>query len=264
VRCLKEAGAPEPWTADAILQSGRFCNVRRKDDRVTRWITDHWCAPHAGDPDLWFAMVVARLVNKWETLAALGYPVPWNPAHFLEVMAALEAPYGAAYTITAGRDYPSKPAFQVAEIFGPMWEVRAFTRPRSGDTLEKYSNRLAGFKYLGSFYRGQIIADLKYAGPLRSAPDWMNFAEPGPGSKPGLNLILGRPVDATRTDNEWRSELIWLRNELAPDLEQLGLGDLHMQDFENCVCEFFKYVRARSGERPIRRKYRTDRKPKVA
>ena len=256
IRVRKERGDPAPWTDDEILRTGRFCNVRREDDRVTRWIAEHWRAPHADDPDLWFAMVVARLVNKWETLAELGYPVPWDPAHFRDVMAALEKPYGAGYTITAGRGYPSKPAFQAAEIFGPLWEARASIRPRPGDTLEGFSARLAGFKYLGTFYRGQIIADLKYVEPLRSAPDWATFAEPGPGSKPGLNLVLGRPPGAPWTDSEWRIELGRLRNEIAPDLERLGLGDLHAQDLQNCQCEIFKYLRARSGERAVRRKYR--------
>ena len=186
----------------------------------------------------------------------LGYPLPWNPERFLSVMAECDTPYGAAYTITAKKGYPSKPAFQAEEIFGPLWEARASIRPRAGDTLERFSARLSDFKYLGSFYRGQIIADLKYVEPLRSAPDWATFAEPGPGSKPGLNLVLGRPANAPWTDNEWRGELRWLREEIAPDLERLGLGDLHMQDLQNCCCEIFKFIRARSGERSVRRKYR--------
>jgi hypothetical protein len=96
---------------------------------------------------------------------------------------------------------------------------------------------------------------LKYVEPLSSAPDWATFAEPGPGSKPGLNLVLGRPADAPWTDNEWRSELRWLRDEIAPDLERLGLGDLCCQDTQNTLCEVQKFLRARSGERAMRRRY---------
>ena len=256
IRMLKEAGAPEPYTDDEILRTGRFCNVRREDDRTTRWVAEHWRTPHANDPVLFLAMTIARLVNKTETLDALGYPLPWDPERFLSVMAACDTPYGSAYTITVKKGYPSKPAFQVAEIFGPLWDARAFVRPRAGDTLERFSTRLSDFKYLGSFYRGQIIADLKYVEPLRSAADWMTFAEPGPGSKPGLNRVLGRPAEAPWTDNEWRGELRWLREDIAPELERLGLGDLHMQDLQNVCCEVNKFLRARSGERSMRRKYR--------
>jgi DNA polymerase-1 len=256
IRTRKDAGALGPYTDDEILRTGRFCNVRREDDRTTRWIAEYWRTPHADDPDLFLAMTIARLVNKSETLDALGYPLPWDPERFLSGMAKCDTPYGAAYTITAKKGYPSKPTFQAEEIFGPLWEARAFVRPRPGDTLARFSARLSDFKYLGTFYRGQIIADLKYVEPLRSASDWATFAEPGPGSKPGLNLVLGRPANAPWTDNEWRGELRWLRDEIAPDLERLGLGDLHMQDLQNCCCEIFKFLRARSGERSVRRKYR--------
>ena len=45
-----------------------------KTDRTTRWIADNWRTPHVDDPDVWFAMVIARFVNWPDTLAALGYP----------------------------------------------------------------------------------------------------------------------------------------------------------------------------------------------
>jgi DNA polymerase I len=35
IRVRKEAGAPEPYTDNEILRTGRFCNVRREDDRTT-------------------------------------------------------------------------------------------------------------------------------------------------------------------------------------------------------------------------------------
>ena len=34
----KESGAAKPWTADPILRDWRFTNVRREDDKTTRWI----------------------------------------------------------------------------------------------------------------------------------------------------------------------------------------------------------------------------------
>jgi len=63
IRVRREAGQPKPWTDDPILQEGRFCNIRRENDRVTCWIAQNWREPHADDPELWFAMAVARLVN---------------------------------------------------------------------------------------------------------------------------------------------------------------------------------------------------------
>src|SRR5438105_15316412 len=83
VRRRREAGEPAPWTDDPILREWSFCNVRREDDRVTRWIASHWRAPHEDDRDLWFAMVVARFVNWPPTLAEIGFPVPWEPDRFI-------------------------------------------------------------------------------------------------------------------------------------------------------------------------------------
>src|SRR5262245_42081973 len=69
VRSRRAKGKPWPWTDNPILREYRFCNVRREDDAVTRWIAEHWRAPNADDPDIAFAMVVARFINNPETLA---------------------------------------------------------------------------------------------------------------------------------------------------------------------------------------------------
>ena len=42
----RKAGQPPPWTKDEILRTYRFCNVRREDDRVTRWIHENWLRPN--------------------------------------------------------------------------------------------------------------------------------------------------------------------------------------------------------------------------
>jgi hypothetical protein len=45
---------------------------------------------------------------------------------------------------------------------------------------------------MGSFQSGQVLANLKY-GQLKSAADWWTFAASGPGSRRGLNRVLGVP-----------------------------------------------------------------------
>ena len=41
VRHRKESGTPGPWTDDPVLQQYRFTNVRRRDDRMTKWFIEH-------------------------------------------------------------------------------------------------------------------------------------------------------------------------------------------------------------------------------
>jgi len=63
VRRRHDADEPRPWTKDQIFHEWSFTNVRREDDRVTKWIFNNWLLPHATDVDVWFAMAVARFVN---------------------------------------------------------------------------------------------------------------------------------------------------------------------------------------------------------
>ena len=38
IRVRREAGEPPPWSADPVFQRGRFLNVFREDDRVSKAI----------------------------------------------------------------------------------------------------------------------------------------------------------------------------------------------------------------------------------
>jgi hypothetical protein len=262
IRIRRANGEPLPWTEDPILRKWSFCNVRREDDRTTRWISDHWREPHATDPDLVFAMVVARFVNWSDTLAELGYPVPWEPEHFLAVMHARkergEVCFGPAYNISNFGSATPKAEQLVQKVFTPLWQplTRKRLRPRGDDdSLHSFYGRLREMNGMGSFMAAQVVADMKYVA-LKNARDWMTFAAPGPGSKRGLNRVLGHPVDAPwRDDDTWRAAFRQLREQIMPELERIGLGDLHAQDLQNCLCEFDKHERVRLGEGKPKRRF---------
>jgi hypothetical protein len=260
IRLKKEAGEPAPWTADPHLREWSFCNVHREADAGTRWLKTHWRDPHRDDPDLWFAMAVARRGINWpDTQAELGFPVPWDPNHFLKVMADRaargETVFGPAYVISPGAGGGSKAEYLADEVFSPMWVNREKLRPRSGP-LQIWFNAIARCHGIGEgFIAGQIVADMKQVEPLASAPDWWSFVVSGPGSRRGLNRVLGRPVDSHWTERDWREECHQLHAKLAPKLEAAGIGRLCAQDFQNiALCEFDKWERVRLGEgKPKRR-----------
>jgi hypothetical protein len=247
----RQANQPPPWTKDPIMQRYKFTNIRREDDRVTRWIAKHWRTPHQHDPHLWFAMVVARYVNKPDTLQHLSLPGRWNKRQFLKVMQAQKSAghtaFGGAYIVTSlGRT--GNKAIAIADfIFDPLWEQRAYYAPRNTDTLESFHARLMEAKGMGSFMSAQIVADMKYVEPLKNAKDWWTFAASGPGSRRGLNYVIGSDPSQHWKEDEWRLSLIEVSSIVKPILKNAGVPRLHNQDLQNCLCEFSKWMRAKLG-----------------
>jgi hypothetical protein len=101
----------------------------------------------------------------------------------------------------------------------------------------------------GSFMTAQVIADIKYHKPLLDAADWETFAASGPGSRRGLNYVLG--CEGHWNEDDWRMELGRLREKLLPMFERAQMPKPHAQDVQNILCEFSKYHRmAVEGKRP--------------
>jgi len=250
----RAAGKPRPWSSDPILQRCKFCNAYRELDRVTRWIAENWREPHKDDRHLWFALVIARRCINWPaTLSKIGYPVPWEPGHFLAVLERRKKKgkqvfNSDAYKLIVSGQRGDLAELQVRLLLDPLWEGRDRFSPRRDDTLATFHSRLAGVKFMGNFHAAQVVADLKYVGRLRHAEDWWSFAASGPGSQRGLNRVLGRPAKAPWAEDEWVEQLHRLQKSFAPALTEAGLPRMHAQDLQNCLCEYDKYERVRLGE----------------
>lgn len=247
-RKAKETG--KPYKGDEIIQTYRFCNMHREDDRVTRWISDNWRTPNVDDPDLWFAMCVARMaLNSIDTMEDLEYPVPWRPKQFLAmVKRRIEHKlkvYGPAYMIATPNWTGPKHNFLVERLLTPLWEQRTALRPQPTDTLASFHARLNAVLNVGSFTAAQVVADLKYVEPLSKASDWNTWAAPGPGSMRGLNRVCLRHIDTAWKAVDWLATLQRLQKAV---MNLLKWPELHAQDLQNCLCEFDKYERARLGE----------------
>jgi hypothetical protein len=251
VRVNKEAGKPRPWTTDGILAKYRFCNVHREDDRVTRWLRENWYTKFGGDPDIWFAAVVARLLNYPDSLTdVIEYTLPFRPTAFRAMLHGRKVQglknFNAAYIVSTNGVAMDKVDYLVERVLGPLWAARKELRPSKDDELEDYHTDLIQYDGLGSFIAAQVVADLKYMEPLKNAPDWYTFAASGPGSRRGLNRVARptQPVDASWIEGVWREALKELLDKVNKKLSE----PLHAQDLQNCLCEFDKYERARLGE----------------
>jgi hypothetical protein len=257
VRLRKESGQPEPWTADPILAARKFCNVRREDDAVDRWAAANWRAPHRDDPDVWFALTVACLINEPETLTEIGYPVPFDWPRVRGALLAREARgakiWRGVYKSVMARAGQSR-IERLGEILSPLWHDREQLRPQAGDTLAGYADRLRDYDGIGPFMAAQVVARLKHVAPLNTAPDWWTFALPGDGSVRGLNRVRKRTQES-KTKNKkwdkkwpewlWHLELTRLAAQVAEAFAAAGLPRLDMQNLQNVLCEFDKYERTR-------------------
>lgn len=253
----RKDGKPKPWTDDEILRSFRFCNVYRELDTVTEWISE-WAKPHPAQ-DKWFTFAVARWVNWPDTLADIGWPIPWKPEKFIEALKNRKAlgqkVWTGAYMIGTQGNAMDKPVFIADLVLSPLWDRRAALRPQDGDTLEKFARGLINVKNQGKFMVGQIVADAKFQDPiLQEASDWWTWAVSGPGSRRGLNRVMGYDKDKPWKEETWHNNLLDLKAEVIKLLPP-WMPPLDAQNLQNCLCEFDKYERVRLGEGRPRSRY---------
>lgn len=253
---------PPPWTDDPIMASVRFCNVRREDDKVTRWIKENWRDPVAkvGMPaDAIFAMCIARIINWPDTLARIRLPTedPWSvQKDFVEVLDWMQARgmqiWGNAYMVTGGY---SKGGETKQTIMGRVLESAHIVINNNVipyTTLDEVHHTVMGAPGLGSFLAAQVVADIKYTPYFLDAEDWWSFCAPGPGSTLGLNYLHDRQPGKGIGHTQFMKEVNVLRYTLK------GEYGIHLtaHDVQNCLCEFSKYVRIKYFGGRAKRGYR--------
>ena len=261
VRKAKEAGLPKPWTSDPIIQSSRFCNVRREDDKVTRWIAEHIRKPLAHSPTLPTALALARHINRIETLENLFDPRDWKdkyePKRIVDVLGEMKADgrqiYGAAYVMRA----ESNPAMEwyswpkhryiVEIVAGQVWHRRGDLTAwaKYSDGMEKVWTFLNSLYGWGEFMAFQVTVDLRHTPFLEGAADLRSFVAFGPGTRRGLNRMYGRDLSARLSRLILRENLLEVQYFID---EETGI-ELEPYDVANCMCELDKYMRGGGKQR---------------
>ena len=256
VRIKKEAGEPKPWTTDPIIRDYKFCNVRRNDDRVSRWIHDHWLHPYANHPSITFAMCVARIFNWPETLELiedLVFHETWQPEEMRKRIKEYRDQgnkvFTGAYTVSTCGLAMDKVDYVIDKVFTPL--RKTITNPKEGQTLEEVWEDLCQYQGFSSFMAGQVVADLKYIKPLLHATDWNTFAPLGPGSIRGLNRLHGRELGYNVKQQQGTQELLEIQSIIKRELSL----DIALHDVQNVHCETDKYLRLKYDNGKVRSKY---------
>lgn len=249
IRLKKESGEPKPWTDDEILQTYRFCNVRRMDDKVSQWLLNNWYEPNFDHPNMLLACALARFINLPGTLEEIEFPARWAPSLIVARIESRKARnltvFNGAYIISgAGRG--SKVSNVVFNIVDQLKPLR---RNLDTSSFKNCWNQIVDFRGIGSFMAGQIVADLRHAVP--GAWDDVKFWAPiGPGSNRGLNRLL-----ASKLNQHIRQSVFEVELEKLSRILERSLPDVYARlegiDVQNCLCEFDKYERTLlEGRRP--------------
>lgn len=248
IRIRKANKQSKPWTNDRILQSYRFCNVRRMDDKVSRWLLQHWYRPYFNHPLMVPAVALARFVNKPESLELITKVVfskRWNADRLIKILRdrrdSGQSVFNGAYMVRGGTEGPDKIScvvdFFVASLKGV--DIPTNSMKESCVVIE----RCYGF---GSFMAGQVTADLRWArkGTWSDKKVW---APIGPGSRRGMNRLQGRLTNFNLKQEQFEEELREVSRLVQSKLPKI-YKKLEAIDIQNCLCEFDKYKRVLLGE----------------
>lgn len=267
IRIAKESNQPKPWSLDWVFHQTYFCNVRREDDRVTRWIRQNWSPEKIGWDDYEYAMVVARFLNWPETLENID---PEEFSNFDWILKYMEdranrgfKVWGNAYVVTTHGLPMGKAQYLCQRVLPAVYDLVGANQWRnaylpSGATLAQRYEDYTQLEGMGSFMSAQVLADLKNTPghPLFEAEDWDTWSAPGPGSLRGLEWFHGRKIRLSEYEDSIKEVADFLLKEHPSAAMLLYTGAyFNMQDLQNCLCEYDKYMRVSKGTGRSKRSY---------
>jgi hypothetical protein len=275
LRLQKESGEPPPWTPDPILREYRFCNVRRRDDRVSRWLIQNVLSRQDEFSQWTFLQwsALCRWINWPATLeAALNEDfITHDGLDFGKIARLMEArhSYGmktwtGAYIIRApskrgGYGGWTKSRFICEEVVhrGMNAAKDKILEALEEQRLETIYNVLCDIPNWGQFMAGQVIADWTYTPVLSMAADLYAWAPMGPGSRRGYNRMMGLPLKHPAPHPEvWNFHLgKWRLDIVEATCGNFDPNTFTLHDVQNCLCELDKFERARLGEGRPRARY---------
>ena len=242
IRLKKTHNKPKPWTDDEILQTYRFTNVRRMDDKVSVWLLDNWYTRYFNHLNMVVACTLARFINNPSTLEVIGFPTAWNSDKIRQDLRSYRDIgnhiFNAAYMVR-GNDGIDKISAVVDHYCQPLVDDPVSVDPDSMFRTWSKIKRRYGF---GSFMAGQVVADLRHAvkGNWKDKDTW---APVGPGSMRGLNRLLNRPIKYVVSQEQFLTELTEIIKDCRMKVGNSITDRMEAHDYQNCLCEYDKYER---------------------
>lgn len=255
-------GKPFPWTKDVILSMYKFTNIRREQDRNSRYLIDKMRS-HGNrlTYDMLCNIMTFRLFNKIETYELMGGWVDFNDYKEDKVRSQLaSAPKGYHYFTNAYMSSGMKKEFNkmfpkekmsVMNIPNGVHQMseNVYALIKEATSPQEVIDALKTVCGINDFLAYQLFVDFTY---LEEFPWSENeFVLSGPGCHRGLNHLF-QDRDGL-TDEEL---LFWLRDNcpITPEWCMKNMTDLPKYDrvmnvmsLENCMCELSKYMKVKTG-----------------
>jgi len=263
IRRKREMGLRKPWSDDPVFQSTYFCNVRREDDKTTRYIRRHF-KPWSTHPMLLYNTVLARFLNWPDSIDDVGFIEHHDPIYLMNVLegrarAGFQV-WSGAYIITTHGLPMGKVQYLVDNVLGATSKAvgaNIFTPPvgQQPPTLAWLHGQLMRLEGLGSFLAAQVVADLKNTPGhwAFEAEDKETFVAPGPGSLRGVSWFH-YGLSGKVTPKNFQEHFDAIRSYVDANLDP-GVGEFCNQDLQNCLCEYDKFMRVSRGVGKSKRNY---------
>ena len=207
----KEQGLPRPWTTDIILDTYRFTNPFRENDKTTVWFRENMRKPLHNREEVFMATIIFRwfnLIQTGETLLKHNLHIDWDPE-----LAREEIKKQDKY-VTGG--YIIKTPDGMDKVDGVIWCIEKVWKKRDRtmvellhetNTLKRAHLLLQQFPYLGHFMAYEVVCDLRYTFYLDKSFDIVHWANAGPGAMRGLNRIHARDLNYKSKKHDWNAEM---------------------------------------------------------
>lgn len=274
----KELGKPRPWTDDEIIANYRFTNVRREQDRQTKYLIDNIVKnERLTIRDKIVNIIMFRYWNVWDTMRDFGgawtrqeimsgAPKEFAEKKYIELLR--ENPRRNFFTsafLTSGAKIGVRKAFNTKNaVTGAFLLAQYAIKNKIPERVIKAADQKKSYEVfkelpgVADFLGYQMWVDCTYIPEFPFSEN--EFTVAGPGCKNGLNRIF-----KDKDGMSYEECVFWLRDHF-PHRVELNLDKLmvdipredrflSVMSLENCLCEFSKYHRAYTHEGRPKQRY---------
>ena len=237
IRFSRENGDPFPWTDDFIFQKGRFLNVFREDDRVSKSILRFANELKHDLPKLIQAVFFARWCNKQQTLDELSPNMLLEPEKLLKKLESLNNwcnnnAYPVEPVFWNGKDY-SRLNTAVELFFKINESLEEMIINANGDVIKATNKINKEFKMENDFPIFMAVIDLAWFRPDIIHPN--SHVPTGIGAVAYLDRL--QKYLGLKNHQETCEKMIELQGEYWPEAKR----KFQPIDIEYLSCECRKY-----------------------